>query len=482
MHPHLNFNRIIIAFLFVAYIVGCKPEKFTTNTGDKLNFSTDTILFDTILSQLYVGTPKSVNRQFVVRNPNKKEKIKTSLFLAGGDKSQFRLNVDGEPGIRFDDIEIRGGDSIFVFVEAYANPNLDPTGNALIIRDSIVFLTNGNFQNVQLLAWGQDAIYHIRDSIEKDMVWADKTKPYVVYDYFYVKPGVTLTIKEGVKVYFAPYSTLYTEGTLKIEGTLAEPVTFEGDRTSDKYSDKFSVFKYFNIPGQWFGLRFGWPAKNNTIKYARIKNASYGIFMDSSSVDGQPLVKVYNTCIQNISSYAVVGNRSKVEIVNSILANCGSACLYTFKGGDYDLRHVTISGYCDFGGGNDPALAVTNRLRDNYGRVIETYPIKFTFLNSIAYGDVSDEIALDIDIKEPVELTLLGSLFKSTNTSLLQAGTQNVLTKNFKFKDHTKYNFDLDTLSPAKDIGFILSPPIPKDYSDRLRDSKPDAGAFERIE
>jgi hypothetical protein len=127
-------------------------------------------------------------------------------------------------------------------------------------------------------------------------------------------------------------------------------------------------------------------------------------------------------------------------------------------------------------------LAVTNRLRDNYGRVIETYPIKFTFLNSITYGDVSDEIALDIDTKEPVELTLLGSLFKSTNTSLLQAGTQNVLTKNFKFKDHTKDRFDLDTLSQARDIGFIVSPPILKDYTDKLRDTKPDAGAFERME
>jgi hypothetical protein len=483
LHPHLKFNRIIIAFLFVAYIVGCKPEKFTTNTGDKLNFSTDTILFDTILSQLYVGTPKSVNRQFVVRNKHDK-KIKTSIFLAGGDKSQFRLNVDGEPGTRFDELEIRPHDSVFVFVEAYANPNLDPTGNALIIRDSIVFLTNGNFQNVQLLAWGQDAIYHIRDSIEKDMVWADKTKPYVVYDYFYVKPGVTLTIKEGVKVYFAPYSTLYTEGTLKIEGTAAEPVTFEGDRTSDKYSDKFSVFKYFNIPGQWFGLRFGWPAKNNTIKYARIKNASYGVFMDSISPNTQPLVSIYNTIIQNISSYAVVGNRSKVEIVNSVLANCGSACLYTFKGGDYDLRHVTISGYCDFGGGNDPALAVTNRLRDGFGRIIETYSgLKFKIQNSIVYGDLKDELQFDVDgtvLPEP--MTVLGSLLKSSNSSLGQAGTQNILNKDPKFKDFKKYNFDLDTLSPAKDIGFILSPPIPKDYSDRLRDSKPDAGAFERIE
>ena len=481
MQPRLNFYKTILALLFLAYIAGCKPEKFTTNSSDKLNFSTDTIVFDTILSQLYVGTPKSVNRQFVVRNRHDK-KIKTTIYLAGGDNSQFRLNVDGDPGTRFEEIEIRPHDSVFVFVEAYANPNHDPAGNALIIHDSIVFLTNGNLQNVQLVAWGQDAVYYMTDSIMIDMIWADKTKPYVVYDFFKIKPGATLTIKEGVKVYFAPYSYIWTQGTLKVEGTATEPVTFEGDRTSDKYSDKFSVLKYFNIPGQWFGLLFDWPTKGNTIKHARIKNATYGVFIDSSSVDGFPVVNIFNTSIQNMSAHALIGNRSKVYIENSVLANCGSACLYTFKGGDYDLRHVAISGYCDFGGGNDPALAVTNRLRDGFGRIIETYPgLKFKIQNSIVYGDLKDEIWFDIDgavLPEP--MTILGSVLKSSNTSLGLTGTKNILNKDPKFKDFKKYNFDLDTLSPARDIGFILSPPIPKDYRDKLRDSKPDAGAFER--
>lgn len=464
-------------------IFGCKPEKFTTNTADKLSFNQDTILFDTILSQLYSGTPKSVNRQFVVRNTHDKS-IKTTIFLAGGDKSQFRINVDGDAGTYFSDIEIRPHDSVFVFVEAYANPNLDQFGKALIIRDSIVFLTNGNFQNVQLLAWGQDAFYHMKDSIETDMVWADKTKPYVVYDYFYVKPGTTLTIKEGVKVYFAPYSTLYTEGTLRVLGTAAEPVTFEGDRTSDKYSDKFSIYKYFNLPGQWFGLRFGWPSKANSISHARIKNATYGVFIDSSSFDGQPTVSIFNTSIQNMAAHAVRGKRSTVKIENSILANCGSACLYTYKGGDYDLRHVTISGYCDFGGGNDPALAVTNRLRNGFGQVVETYPgLKFKFLNSIVYGELTDEIVMDIDASVISELpTVLGSILKTSNTSLNQTGTQNKINIDPKFKSIAKYRFDLDTLSSAQNNGILLTPPINFDYGVNPRDSKPDAGAYERIE
>lgn len=440
-------------------------------------------MFDTIISQLYIGTPKSVNRQFVVRNPHKKKNIKTSIFLAGGDKSTFRLNVDGEPGTRFDDIEIRAHDSIFVFVEAYANQNHDPNGDALIIHDSIVFQTNGNFQNVQLVAWGQDAHYYYEDSTEVDMIWADKKRPYVVYNYFYVKPGVTLTIKEGVKVYFSPYSTLYTEGTLKIEGSASEMIIMEGDRTSDKNSDRHSAFKYANIPGQWFGLRFGWPSKGNEIKYARIKNATVGIYMDTSSFDTKDIVRVQNTFIQNMTYSAVRGTRSKFYMDNSVLANCGSACLYTFKGGDYDLKHVTISGFCDFGGTTIPALYVTNVLRNSFNQVIETYPgLRFKFQNGIAYGELKDEIAFDVDgtiLPEP--FTILGSLMNSTNTTLGQAGTQNVLNKDPKFKDYKKYRFDLDTLSPAKDIGFILNPPIPKDYSDKLRDSKPDAGAFEFI-
>lgn len=478
MQSRLKKVSIISIVVFLVWLSGCKPEEFTTSSEDKLNFSTDTILFDTILSQIQQGTPKSVNRQFLVKNNNDK-RIKTNIRLAGGDKSVFRLNVDGDPGINFENIEIRAHDSIFVFVEAYANPNNNPAGNPLIIRDSIVFETNGNLQDVKLVAWGQDAIYYFKDSTETDMVWADKTKPYVIYDYFYVKPGATLTIKEGVKVYFSPYSTLYTEGTLKIEGTNAEPVTFEGDRTSDKYSDRQSFFKYYNIPGQWFGLSFAWPSKGNSIKHARIKNATIGIYLDSSTADGQATVKVYNTMVQNITYNALRGTRSNVYIENSVLANCGSACLYTFKGGDYDLKHCTVSGFCDFGGTNDPALAITNRLRNEFGQVLETYELSFTILNSIVWGNQLNEFYTDIEPTKLKFLSPLHSIIKTSNQSLGQAGTNNKLNVDPKFKDYVKYNFDLDTLSPAKDIGIPL---IPLDFNSKVRDAKPDAGAAERFE
>lgn len=483
----IHLKKLLIPLLLFYVFNGCKPESFTTRGEDMLELSTDTIVFDTILMQLYQGTPKSVNRQFLVKNPHD-EKIKTTIALAGGAKSQFRLNVDGSPGTFFEAIEIRPHDSVFVFVEAYANPNLDPSGNPLIIRDSIVFQTNGNIQDVKLIAWGQDANYFMQDSTDANIVWSDKTKPYVIYDYFYIKPGGTLTIKEGVKVYFAPYSRIYTEGTLKIEGTTAEPVIMEGDRTSDKNSDKYTAFKYYNVPGQWFGLWYAWPTKGNTINNLRLKNSTVAIYLDSSSSDGKATVKLENAFIQNTTYSSIRGTRSKVEATNCIFANSGSASVYTFKGGDYDLRHCTISGYSDFGGGKDPAVYVTNRLRDEFNRVIETYPISFRILNSIVYGDTlvkgdfKDEIVFDIDNTQTVTITPANCVFKTKNVTLGQSGTGNILNKNPKWKDMKKYFFNLDTLSSAKDIGLGLNPGVGKDILGNNRDTKPDAGAFERIE
>jgi hypothetical protein len=268
--------------------------------------------------------------------------------------------------------------------------------------------------------------------------------------------------------------------TLVVEGSATEPVIFEGDRTSDKNSKRHYPIDYANIPGQWFGLRFGWPSKGNSIKHARIKNATYGIFIDSSSSDGKSTVVISNTFMQNMSASAVIGTRSKVSITNSVLANCGSSCLYTYKGGDYELIHVTLSGFCDFGGGSSPALAVTNRLRNSFGQIIQTYPnLKFTIFNSIVWGDLSDEFGFDIDDKINPIIDPQANILKTTNQSFGQAILKNVLNKDPKFKDFRKYRFDLDTLSPAKDIGIAL---ITTDYLDKARDSKPDAGAFERIE
>ncbi|MBC7125840.1 MAG: hypothetical protein H5T24_09435, partial [Bacteroidales bacterium] len=60
-----------------------------------------------------------------------------------------------------------------------------------------------------------------------------------------------------------------------------------------------------------------------------------------------------------------------------------------------------------------------------------------------------------------------------------------VIREDPRFKDVVKWNFELDTLSPAKDIGDItIATGYPVDLNgvNRLADGKPDLGAFERVE
>ena len=53
---------------------------------------------------------------------------------------------------------------MFIFVEATLDPN--ETADILLIQDSILFLTNGNLQDVDLVAWGQD-VHIIRGGCDR---------------------------------------------------------------------------------------------------------------------------------------------------------------------------------------------------------------------------------------------------------------------------------------------------------------------------
>ena len=219
---------LLLSILLYLGVSSCKKESFTTSGQVEVN--TDTLWFDTVFTKVTTRLPLSVNKQILLYNPNN-ESIRTSIRLGGGLSSHFRLNVDGEPGYDFNEVEIFPNDSIFIFVEVHPGPNNNnPTYNPLIIQDSILFSTNGNESKTMLIGWGQDAHYIFRDSIELDTTWANDKLPIVVYGYCYVKPEAKLTIEKGVKVYFSPRSWLFVEGKLDMKGTKDEPIVMQGAR------------------------------------------------------------------------------------------------------------------------------------------------------------------------------------------------------------------------------------------------------------
>ena len=71
----------------------CKKDVLITDPSAKLEFSTDTVIFDTVFT-----TVGSITKQLKVYNTHKQPIIISNIYLAGGSNSKYRMNVDGIPG------------------------------------------------------------------------------------------------------------------------------------------------------------------------------------------------------------------------------------------------------------------------------------------------------------------------------------------------------------------------------------------------
>ena len=103
------FSFWTVALLMVIAATSCRKEKFL-DTGGELQFSVDTLMFDTVF--VSVG---SFTASVKIYNPQNQKVNISSIRLAGGTASQFRINVSGTPGQEVKNIEIAAKDSIYVF-------------------------------------------------------------------------------------------------------------------------------------------------------------------------------------------------------------------------------------------------------------------------------------------------------------------------------------------------------------------------------
>ena len=471
------FSKYILLVIGIYLtMTACRKEQFTTNAADSVTVNTDTLWFDTVFTRAKIGVPLSVNKQIIVKNPSKKS-IRTRITLAGGAQSHFRLNVDGEPGHTFQNVEIFPEDSVFLFVEVHPDPNNNsPDFNPLIIRDSLLFNTNGNESKTILIGWGQDAHYIFRDSIETDTTWRDTKLPIVVYGYCYVKPDVQLTIEKGVQVHFAPSSWLFVEGKLDIKGSKEEPVLMQGDRLQPEWEER---------AGQWGGIWISYPSYGSTIEHATIKNGTVGVYCDSTpGLEGERNVTLRKTMIRNMSFDGISGKGSTLYAENCVSTNCGRFTFLGNEGGDYTLIHNTFyTGGRDFSRQN-PTFAYLSTRRDPLtNAILQRYTLKFNFLNNIIDGINSEgEILGDLEGTIETPSVVDYNVLRSDDNFYFGSGSNNIRKEGENlFIDALNYNLDLDSAnSPiSKDKAIGVSPAITEDHCDRLRDATPDIGAFE---
>lgn len=470
---------ILIAIILLIIMVSCEDEKYVSSSDVKLQFSVQTIKFDTVFP-----TVGSVTQHLKVYNPYDQKILISNIRLASGKESGFKLNINGVASNELFDVEIPPKDSIYIFVEVdldFADEDLP-----FIVKDSIEFMTNDNFQDVDLMAWGQDVVL-VPPSITGNVNWS-AAKPYLVNSGTHVERGAVLTIAPGTHVYFHKGSGLYVKGKIIAEGTPLQPIIFEGDRMGD-------LFK--NLADQWIGVLLFSGSQDNLFNHVEIKNGNIGLQVGTVESEGSASVVVANSKIYNHAYAGIFALRSKVRAYNTLISNCGLYGAALLVGGEYEFYHTTIANYRN---------AFSTEVRSTSSLMISDHVIVDNSEESITYtGDLTKAyfanciIAGDIPGGNEVELAESGDAafnFRFDHCLLQLNDTFNISATGHyykvikgadpRFRDpYREMNFELDSLSPAKDAGspeFSVLFPFDLLNQSRSGNGAPDLGAYERIE
>ena len=357
-------SLVLLAF------TSCIEDGFTTSSSDVLAFNKDTVAFDTVITLQGTAT-----KQMVVYNRSKKQISISSIKVAGlANKGRFYLNVDGVRGDEFHNVEIRGNDSIFIFIEARLDEmeKDEPT----LVEDRLDFVTNGVTQHVLLSAWGQDVVRIKGDTIGRTTrLTADK--PYLIYDTVFVKEGVTLYIDAGATLLFHDKAAMRCAGRMLANGTAEEPITFRGDRL-DRVVGRTS----FDImSGQWGGIIFTPPTMNNVLSHVIMKGSSIGMHCTANSDTTHCALKLVNCVLTNSASTCLATQTCYVQLIGTEISDAAEEVAY-FAGGKVLASQCTFANYYLF---KVPSFPIVNVFNVEYsdGSIGK---IKARFDNSIICG------------------------------------------------------------------------------------------------
>jgi hypothetical protein len=484
--------RLLAAFslLIIIIVASCKKEiGFITDKNSKLNFSEDTVLFDTVFTQVGSST-----KQLKIYNPYKKKLLIKRIWLAGGAGSQFKLNIDGVPGNATSDVEIMPNDSLYIFVEVTVNPlNVN---SPMIVSDSILFETNESIQDVDLVAWGQNAHYirpntyiaglpplNIIAKENENITWTND-KPYVIYGYAVVDSAACLTIAEGTRVHFAKNSGLwiYRYGCFNVTGTKAAPVVFQGARLD---------YDYREIEGQWDRIWINEGATCN-INYAEIKNGFIGLQLETIFGRENPdntLLNLSNTKIANMTAYGIFTKYFNLRANNVLITNCAENTLAITMGGKYSFRHCTAANFYNAGTQRQsPSVVINNYSSGQVFTLDSCY-----FGNCILYGNIENEISIDSKPGQPFNYMFENTLLKidpATNTDNIN-NYKNIIknpanitvdgaSAQALFVNPNLLDYRLRATAPTINTGLpLLGQQVPLDLDEYARDGQPDMGCYE---
>lgn len=370
-----------LSFLFSIFlVVACSSdEDFSSSYQDGLAFSTDTLnLGDVITTQV------SSTHSFSIYNKNSKGiKIVGVALEKGVDKTGFRINISGVyVGDSYSgELEVRHNDSLRVFVNV--KPQKTLSDSLVEINEKLILtLESGRKQEIPLIAYGQDVIELKKKIVSSDTILSG-SMPYLVYDSIFIKEGVTMTIKEGVKLLFRNGAGIKVEGTIKAEGTNLRPIVMRGARMDNMFVNQ----PYDRISGQWHGIVIGANSFGNVFNFCDIHSSEVGIDCKASTSETEEKIRVENSIIHNTKGDGLTLRKCKAFVGNTQITNALGRCVSIY-GGDNTFVHCTIGQFYPFSAMRMSALFYTNELDGSL------CPLNAAnFLNCIITGYSSDEIS-----------------------------------------------------------------------------------------
>lgn len=471
--------KIILPMLALAFsTASCMDDdSFSQSSAHSLSISTDTLSLDTTFSA--VPTPV---KSFWVYNRSGKGLRISNVRLQRGNQTGFRVNVDGtylgqQSGWQASDIEVYDKDSIRVFVELTSPINGKDIPQ--IVEDYLLFtLESGVEQKVCLRAWSWDAEVIRNLRVSKDTTIA-AGKPKIVYGGIVVDSLATLTLAEGVNLYFHNDAGIKVYGTLKAQGTVSHPVVLRGDRLDRM----FSYLPYDRVSGQWQGLTFASSSYNNVLKHTDLHSSYNGIAIDSSDIS-IPKLDIVSSSIHNCQGFGISANYANMKIENSVFSNTLGNCLQ-IVGGKTIINNSTLAQFYPFDANRGQALYF------EAGTGMDTLDCKNSILtgyaDDVVMRTVPDSTSLfafgfDHCVMRTEKETTADSL---RFTNIIYEATDDTThfgKKHFAIidEDNLYYDFSLDSTSAAISAA-DANTATKTDISEALRDSNPDAGAYEYI-
>lgn len=462
----LTLAGLISLIMACTGMVSCIDDAMTTSSSDVLSFSRDTVDFDTVFTDL--GTPTA--RLIVFNRASKGLEISSIKFK--DPDTRFRFNVDGVSGVEFHDVEIRGRDSIYVFIECFI-PETQGASPGLV-ADDLEFVTNGVTQTVRVEAYGQNVtrLRNVRLTADTRLT-ADR--PYVVFDSLTVGKGVTLTVDPGAQLLFHDGASLVVEGRLEAVGRPGKMIDMRGDRLDNVLPD----VKYDILPGQWKGVRIAAGSHGNRIEYVDMRSTLAGLTVDSCADLQQTRLTLLNSWLHNSSGNVLTSRYSKVNAYGCCFSEAGGSVV-SLAGGDHEFLQCTIANnhlYSISG----PLLELLHVLPEDIDE--NSAPLmRARFSNSIIYGLRADLNTGDLTGSDVVfRYVSLGSKGEDNDNFINCLWETDPLFRTVR-QDYL-FDYRLQEDSPVRSAGdpALVTPEVMYDMDgvDRLGHGAPSLGAFQ---